>query len=177
MKTRAKSILRIISNFGKRATQCHKWTHCRCLGTISNQNVLLQEVTLRLDFLLEVGTDWKYPLCLSLLIPEKSGLGKDHSRNGNHIIKTLKNYSKCEEEKCETCMYMACVVQQICLTITPGWMPGLIKISLLPVNAIIKDNGSEIYTTLKKPNIANAAPITIYNEHTWYLSFFYTHTF
>ena len=29
-------------------------------------------------------------------------------------------------------------------------MPGLIKISLLPVNAIIKDNGSEIYTTLKK---------------------------
>ena len=109
--------------------------------------------------------------------PEKSGLGKDHSRNGNHIIKTLKNYSKCEEEKCETCMYMACVVQQICLTITPGWMPGLIKISLLPVNAIIKDNGSEIYTTLKKPNIANAAPITIYNEHTWYLSFFYTHTF
>lgn len=28
-------------------------------------------------------------------------------------------------------------------------MPGLIKISLLPVNAIIKDNGSEIYTILK----------------------------
>ena len=28
-------------------------------------------------------------------------------------------------------------------------MPGLIKISLLPVNAIIKDNGSEIYTIIQ----------------------------
>ena len=152
-------------------------------GTKSNQNVLLQEITVCLDFLLEVGTDWNYPLCLSFLIPEKSGLGKDHSRNGNHIIKSLTNYSKCEEEKCETCMYMACVVQQICLTITPGWMPGLIKISLLPVNAIIKDNGSEIYTILKKrkeiktQTLQMLHPITIYNEHTWYLSFFYTHTF
>ena len=75
-----------------------------------------------------------------------AGRGAHPCWESHHQI--LKNYSKCEEEKC-MCMYKACVVQQICLTITPGWMPGLIKISLLPVNAIIKDNGSEIYTILK----------------------------
>ena len=64
--------------------------HEHIAGTKSNQNVLLQKVTVCLDFLLEVGTDWNYPLCLPLLIPERQGWFKEwesHHQNPEELFK------------------------------------------------------------------------------------------